>query len=269
MRGTSRASLAAAADRVEPLLGSPDAQSLGSELFSVAQLLDSSAALRRALTDPNRPGQDKADLVGRLLSGKVSGVTLDVVQGLVRDRWSETRDLADACEHLAVVAVVADAERSGRLESVEDELFRFGRLAAGTPDLVRALDDRDASVERKRALVRRLLEGKVTPQTLLLAEQAATAPRGRRFETAIEEFTKIAADRKERLIATVTSAVPLTEAHRQRLTAALTRIYGRAIHVDVQVDPEVVGGLNVQVGDEVIDATVLSRLEDARRRLAG
>jgi F-type H+-transporting ATPase subunit delta len=269
MRGTSRASLAGAVDRVEPLLGSADAQSLGSELFAVAHLLDGSAALRRALTDPNRPGQDKADLVGRLLSDKVSGVTMDVVQGLVRDRWSETRDLADACEHLAVVAVVADAERAGRLEAVEDELFRFGRLAAGTPTLLRALDDRDASTERKTELVRRLLEGKVTPQTLLLAEQAATAPRGRRFETTIEDFTKIAAERKERLIATVTSAVPLTEAHRQRLTGALTRIYGRAIHIDVQVDPEVIGGLNVQVGDEVIDATVLSRLEDARRRLAG
>jgi F-type H+-transporting ATPase subunit delta len=199
----------------------------------------------------------------------VSGVALDVVQGLVRGRWSEARDLADACEHLAVVAVVADAERAGQLEAVEDELFRFGRVAAGTPGLLRALDDRGASVERKAALVRRLLEGKVTSQTLLLAEQAATAPRGRRFEATIEDFSKIAAERKQRLIATVTSAVPLTEAHRQRLTGALTRIYGRAIHIDVQVDPEVIGGLNVQVGDEVIDATVLSRLEDARRRLAG
>lgn len=269
MRGSSRTSLAAAADRIEPLLGSPDAAGLGAELFAVARVLDSSAGLRRALTDPSREGQQKADLVARLLSAKVSGATLDMVQGMARDRWSAGRDLADACEHLGIVAVVADAERTGGLDSVEDELFRFGRVVDADPDLRRALDDRSAPADVKVRLVEQLLTGKVTEQTLTLVRQAVAAPRGRRIADALEDFGRIAAARKDRLVATVTSAVPLTEAHRQRLSAALTRIYGRAMHLDVAIEPDVIGGLRVQVGDEVIDATVLTRLDDARRRLAG
>ncbi|GAB2682461.1 F0F1 ATP synthase subunit delta [Thalassiella azotivora] len=269
MRGSSRASLAAATERVEPLLSGPDAARLGEELFAVARLLDSSAQLRRALSDPARDGQGKADLVGRLLGTQVAGVTLDVVQGMVRDRWSSAADLSDALEHLGVLAVVADAEQTGRLDTVEDELFRFGRVVDGDADLRRALDDRSVQAQAKRQVVERLLAGRAAPQTLTLVQQAVTAPRGRRLEAVLEEYSQIAADRRGRLVARVTAAVPLTEAQRLRLAGALTRIYGRPMHVDVDLDTEVIGGLRIQVGDEVIDATVLTRLDDARRRLAG
>ncbi|MFP5346390.1 MAG: F0F1 ATP synthase subunit delta, partial [Actinomycetes bacterium] len=128
MRGTSRASLAAAEDRIEPLLRTVDSARLGQELFGVVGVLDSSAGLRRALTDPSRDASAKADLVGRLFGGKVSDAAVDVVSGMVRDRWSSARDLGDACEHLGAVAVVASAEDDGTLERLEDELFRFGRI---------------------------------------------------------------------------------------------------------------------------------------------
>ena len=78
MRGASGHSLAAAVERVEPLLSGPEAGRLGEELFQVASLLDGSVALRRALTDPSREGEAKADLVVRLLGAQVSGTTVDI-----------------------------------------------------------------------------------------------------------------------------------------------------------------------------------------------
>lgn len=269
MRGTSRASLLAAEERLEPLLGSVDGIALGEELFAVARLLDSSAALRRALTDPSRSGDAKAELVERLLRGKVADPATDVVAGLVRDRWSEARDLADATEHLGVQAVLAAAERGGVLHSVEDELFRFGRVVDANRELSAALSDRSAAPERRAALVERLLSGRVQQATLALARQAAAYPRGRSLTEALEAYAQSAARRQQRYVARVTAALPLTEQQRERLTAALRRIYDHDVWLNVDVDPAVVGGLRVQVGDEVIDATVLSRLDEARRRLAG
>jgi F-type H+-transporting ATPase subunit delta len=269
MRGSSRIALAAATDRIEPLLGTPDAASLGEELFSVARLLDSSAAVRRALSDPSADASAKADLVTRLLSGRVSDTAVDVMSGVVRDRWSSSTDLVDAVEHLGVLSVVAAAEQQGNLDALEDELFRFGRIVDGDAELRRALDDRSLPAEGKAELVERLLEGKVVPQTLVLARQAAAYPRGLRMQYVLEEYAKVAAARRERLVAVVHSAVPLTEAQRDRLSTALARVYGRAVHLDIDVDPEVVGGLRIAVGDEVIDATVLSRLDEARRQLTG
>ncbi|MFP5333950.1 MAG: F0F1 ATP synthase subunit delta [Actinomycetes bacterium] len=269
MRGTSRASLAAAEERVEPLLGSADGIALAEELFAVARLLDLSAGLRRALSDPSREGDAKADLARRLLADKVSEQTVDVVSGLVRSRWSEGRDVADAAEHLGVQAALAAAERDGDLTSVEDELFRFGRLVEGDRELAAALSDRGASAERRTELVERLLQDRARPATVALARQAVAYPRGRSLADALEAFEKAAARRQQRLVARVTAAVPLTEQQRERLAAALRRVYDHDVLLNVDVDPDVVGGLRVQVGDEVIDATVVSRLDDARRRLAG
>lgn len=269
MQGSSRVSMAAATDRVEPLLGTSEVAGLGDELFAVVRLLDSSVGLRRALSDPSRDPQTKADLVARLLSGKVSGTTVDVVSGMARDRWSSARDLADAAEHLGVLAVVASAQNDGTLDTLEDELFRFGRIVVADTALHRALQDRAVPAQSRAQLVEQLLAGKVTPQTLVLARQAAAYPRGRRLDAALDAFGQVAAERRNRLVATVQCAVPLTLAHRERLAAALTRIYGRTMHLDVDVVPEVLGGMRIQVGDEVIDASVVTRLDEARRRLAG
>lgn len=245
------------------------ATTLGEELFAVARLLDSRASLRRALTDPSREGEAKAQLIQRLLRDQVSEPTLDLVSGLVRARWSSARDLADACEHLGATALVVSAEREGRLDAVEDELFRFGRIVAGNPDLRAVLSDRSVPASNKDDLVVRLLDRKVAPQTLRLASQAVAHPRGRRLEAALEAYAQVAAERRERLVADVVAAVPLTQEQRERLEVALVRLYGHQVQLNVDVDPAVIGGLRLQVGDEVIDSTVLTRLADARRRLAG
>ena len=53
------------------------------------------------------------------------------------------------------------------------------------------------------------------------------------------------------------------------MSGVLARQYDRPVHLNVVVDPEVIGGIRVEIGDDVIDGTVSSRLDEARRRLAG
>jgi F-type H+-transporting ATPase subunit delta len=187
----------------------------------------------------------------------------------VRARWSQPRDLADAVELLAVEALVASAEQAGRLDAVEDELFRAGRMIAGSHQLRSALSDRSAPVQRRVELVDDLLADKVSDETIRLARQAVVAPRGRNLEDALEAYGAVAAERRSRLVATVTAAVPLTEAQRNRLGEILARVYGHQVQLNVQLAPDLLGGLRVEIGDEVIEGSVLSRLADARRRLVG
>ncbi len=269
MRGASRDSLAAAQDRLEPLLARGGASALGQELYAVAGLLDSSSGLRRALTDGQREGADRAALADRLLSSQVSGPALDVVSGLVRSRWSEQRDLGDSLEALGTQALLAGAESDGVLDSVEDELFRFSRVVDSDRELTSALDDGRATPAQRGALVDSLLGHRADPTTAALVRQVVTSPRGRRVQGSMDDLLKAAAARRSRLLAVVTAAVPMTEVQRDRLAASLARVYGTRVQVQVDVDPEVLGGLRVQLGGEVLDATTAARLAAARRRVVG
>lgn len=271
LQGASRESLAAARDTLGTLLraGDTDLAALSDELFDVTSLLDREKGLRRALTDPSRSGDDRAGLVRGLLSDRVGSAGLDVLVWAVRARWSAPRDLADAVELLAVEARVAAAEKAGRLDAVEDELFRTARVVAGSPELRVALADRSAPMDSRAALVEDLLAGKATDETRHLVRRAVVAPRGRSFDRTLEQYADVAADRRSRLVATVTATVPLTERQRERLGTALARLYGHEVQLNIQVDPALIGGIRVEIGDELIEGSVVSRLDDARRRLTG
>lgn len=271
MRGTSASSAQRVATGFEPVLraAGTDAAALGAQLFAVVDALDSSGSLRRALSDPSRAAEDKAALVAGLLRGKVDDRVVELVAGLARARWSSESDLVEAVEESAFDAVLASAQAAGRLEQVEDELFRFERVLAGERDLRRALTDRAASAQDRGVLVRRLLDGKVEPATLQVVERLAVAPRGRSVSALLGLVGRLAARRRQRLVATVSVAAPPTSAQTGRLEELLERAYGRPVQLNVSVDPEVIGGMRIQVGDEVVDSTVLARLDDARRRLAG
>lgn len=271
MRGTSQASYTAVADGFEPVLqaAGADAAALGEQMLAVVDLLDGAASLRRALTDPARDGAGKAALVADLLGGKADDRVVEVVSALARARWSTEHDLTEALERLGADAVLAAAQSEGALQRVEEELFRLGRVLVGERALREALTDRLAPPSGRGALVRRLLDGKVHPVTVQLAERGATTPRGRTMATTLGELGRLAAHRRKLLVATVTAAAPPTGAQVERLVGLLERAYGRPVNVDVAVEPAVIGGMRVQVGSEVVDSTMLARLEDARRRMAG
>ena len=271
MQGASRDSLRAAIDRLDGLLGQTgvDPSDVGDQLFMVVDLLDQQAALRASLTDPSRSGDDKAALVRTLLAGKLSEPVVEFVEGTVRSRWSASRDLADTFDRLAAEAILTSAEQQGGLDSVEDELFRFSRLATAEPPLRAALTDRALPADRKADVVATLLQDKAAPETVRLATRTVTHPRGRSFEAGLAALADLAAARRQRLVATVTAAVPLTAAQRESLAGSLGRQFGHDLHLNVVVDPEVLGGLRVSLGDELIDGSLATRLEDARRRIVG
>jgi F-type H+-transporting ATPase subunit delta len=268
MQGSSRAAFAAGRDAFGTALGSgADMSALAEDLFAVTAALDSSASLRRALVDPSRDSSAKRSLVEGLFGPKMSAASTALVNVLVSQRWADDQDLGDATESLAVEAVVASAEAAGHLDALEDDLFRFGRVVAADSDLRDALSSQGGDEDVKATLVRTLLEGKASAEAIRLVRQGAVAPRGRRFGRVIDTYLGVAAMRREQLTATVTAAVPLDDVQAQRLTAALSRIYNRAVQINVVLDPGVVGGIRVQVGDEVVDGTILRRLQEAERAL--
>ncbi|MFI5854237.1 F0F1 ATP synthase subunit delta [Streptomyces parvulus] len=270
MHGASREALAAARERLDALTDSTsaDAATLAGELAAVTALLHREVSLRRVLTDPAQAGEAKAELAQRLLGTQVSGATADLVAGMVRSRWSQSRDLVDALEELANTADLTAAQKAGRLDDVEDELFRFGRIVSSNTELRAALTNRSASASAKGELLRSLLGNRADASTERLVTRLVTAPRGRSLETGLESLSKLAADRRDRMVAVVTSAVPLSDTQKQRLGVALAKVYGRPMHLNLDVDPEVVGGIRVQVGDEVINGSIADRLEEAGRRMA-
>jgi F-type H+-transporting ATPase subunit delta len=268
MQGSSRAALAAGRAAFAEALGSgADVSALAEDLFGVTGALDSSASLRRALVDPSRDAKAKRGLVESLFGPRVSAASTGILNVLVSQRWADDPDLGDATESLAVEAVVASAEAGGRVDALEDDLFRFGRVVAADAGLRDALSAHGGDEDAKVALVEALLEGKASPETILLALQAAVSPRGRRFGRVLESYLAVAAMRREQLTATVTAALPLDDVQLQRLAGALSQIYSRTVQINVVLDPTVVGGIRVQVGDEVVDGTILRRLQEAERAL--
>jgi F-type H+-transporting ATPase subunit delta len=265
----SRASLAEAKDRLEAVISSagPDLDGLGGDLFAMLHLIDREHGLRRAVSDPARDGADKAQLVRILLEGKVSPAALGLVADVVRMRWSTPSELSDAVETLAVTAESARAEAAGRLDDLEDELFRFSRVLEGEPELRGALAGPGLPADRKAGLVEALLDGKVQPATLTLITELVLRPRGRSLEGGLAEYGRIVAQRRQRLVALVRTPVELTDAQRTRLAAVLAAAYGHEVHLNIELDPTAIGGLSIEIGDEIIDGTIAGRLDDVRRRL--
>jgi F-type H+-transporting ATPase subunit delta len=204
-----------------------------------------------------------------LLSGRVSEATLDLVETAARQRWSRPLDLVEATETLATDAALDAADTRGELDGVEDELFRFGRIVAGDAELSRILSDRTAPADGKTALLDRLLAGRVSPITAMLLRNHLTGRAIGNAENVIERLSEAASTRRGQSVAHVTTAVALTDAQERRLTELLSRLYHRPIGLQVTVDPSVLGGLVIRVGDEVINGSIAHRLEAAGRRLVG
>lgn len=269
MQGSSGDSLARLTEQVAAAVdGGGDGVELGTGLFAASAVLADQPALRRALTDPSSEAAARTGLAEGVFGRHLSSAASSVVGAAAGLRWASSGHLAAALEQLGVTAIVRAADREGAGDRVEAELFGFGRTVVENPDLRSALSDPARSVADKQALVRTLLEGKAHADTVLLVGQAV-AGRHLTLTRAIDTFVELAARTRNRLVALVRVAEPLGDAEEKRLAAALSAQYDRTVHLNTVVDPSVLGGIHVSIGDEVIDGTVSSRLEDAARRLAG
>ncbi len=267
MRNSSRAEARqGAVDGV--LLGAGTVNEQASaDLFGVVDVLDATPQLRRALTDPNVYASARQHLATTLFAGKVDDLALRVVVAAVGQAWSSGRGLATALERQAVRACLAHADQAGRLDEVEESLFRFGRIVDADHELRAAIGNGAAPIEVRRQLATSLLAGKVPAETLTLAQRAVSV-RNRTFELTLEQYLHLSAALRRRVVATVTVASPLTPEQESRLASSLAGQAGRVVNLHVVVDPSVIGGIKVELGDEVIDGTVAGRLADARRHLA-
>ncbi|NDE71215.1 MAG: F0F1 ATP synthase subunit delta [Actinobacteria bacterium] len=270
--GSSRQSLATARNHLDGALkgaSTSDANRLAEDLFAVVAALDSSTALRRALTDMSRDAGDKSALVRELFAAKVAEKTSALISDIATLRWSSPSDLADALEQLAIEASASAANIAGELDRLEDELFTFSKIVSNNPDLRQALSDSKFTGESKQSLVHDMMEGKVAGSTANLLRHLVAKQRGRNIEGSIAFYSAATAARRNRVIALVRSAIELTSSQKEALEKTLTAKIGQPVRLNLEIDRTVLGGISIRFADELIDATIVSRLADAGRSLAG
>ncbi|MBA3523042.1 MAG: F0F1 ATP synthase subunit B/delta [Geodermatophilaceae bacterium] len=267
MQGVSRDSLASVRESF-PFDGDADTLgTTGDELYAVSDLLYREQSLLRLLSDAAVPENDRVAMVDRTLGQRLSTPALDALKALVAKRWSKPGDLVRSIEALALEAYLKLAEASSELDQVEDELFRLGRIVENDPPLNGMLSDPMTDSHRRAELIDRLVAGKVTPVTGLIAHNAIRSLRGRSAYQVLSELAATVAVRRQRAIAVVTAPAELTEAQRDRLSGVLGRVYGEDVSLQVEIDATMLGGLIVRVGDDLIDGSVTAQLQRVRQGL--
>ena len=267
--GSSRQSLVAARIALDAAVKGVDAQTastLSAELFFAADVLGSNISVRRALTDTSRDAAAKGVLIKDLLASKVGKATVGLLTDLSALRWSGAKDLVQVIEQLAIEAEATAANISGELDRVENEMFVISSTVSNSSELRKAFKS-DAHVA-KAQLVAELLKN-ASSSTTKLVSQMVNAWRGRSIESAFADFQWALAARRNRVIALVRIAAPMSQAQQDRLEAALNKQVGQPVRMNIEIDPAVLGGVSVKFADEMVDGSVSNRLAGAARALAG
>ena len=265
MRSGSEAALAAVRDQWNALLFEKASGEIETarELFEVAVLLRENGSLISSLEDAARDEDSRAKLATDVFRGKVSDEVTEVVAGLSRARWSEDLDLARAIEALGVETLLAGAERNGALSKVEEQLYRNMRTLRNERRLRITLNDDTYDLQARKDLTRKIFADD-DAHTIELMVWAVERLERHTFASSLRKFIDAAAERGKHVVASVTSATPLTREQEERLTGILSRMYNKDITLHVAINPAIVGGLRVHVGDDIIDGTLASRVRSVR-----
>jgi len=262
MGSATRQALSASTEALSSL-GTADVAT-GEQLLAAGRVIGDSAQLLAALSDSSAETADKVSIVDAVFSSLSAGAR-SLLQTVASNRWSNDQDLLAAIEELGFRVLA----RSVKGEStIEDELFSFGSVVGTDPELELAVSSKLGTAADKSALVRTLLSGKASAQTLAIVDHLVQQPRGRRIAELLRDAASIVADESGLAVATVTSATPIGDKQLGRIAAALSKANGRALRINHVIDPSIVGGIRVQIGDEVIDGSVATKLNDLRLQLA-
>lgn len=272
LRSASRDAQAAVVARFDALSGSLSADELSrlsDELVAVDGLLSREPILTRHLADATGQAEAKKQMLQQLLGSQVGATTHDLLDTAVSVRWSKTGDFAGALALVARLSLLTKAEREGQADDVAEQLFRFGRILDSEPQLTLLLSDVSRPVADRVSLLRGVLDrASGTNQTAAaLLTHTVELLHGERADEAVHDVAELAIARRGEIVAQVNAAAELSDGQRRRLTEVLARIYHNPVSVQVNVDPAVLGGLAVAVGDEVIDGTLSSRLDAAATKL--
>jgi F-type H+-transporting ATPase subunit delta len=273
MRSASRLALTDLLDKIGEIADGLDDEGLSTladDLTSVVALLIRESVVTRYLTQPSEDASSRVQLVERLVSGKIGQPALDVVKAAVAQRWSAESDLVDAIELGAQQAQLIRAEKAGQVDEVEDQLFRFSRILDAQPRLAILLGNYEVPAETRIQLLRNILGSAGDGVNEIAADllvKTVELLRGQPAEVAVQSLAEVAVARRGEVVAQVSAAAELSDAQYTRLTEVLSRIYGHPVTAQVSIDPELLGGLAISVGDEIIDGTLSSRLAAAQTQL--
>lgn len=269
--GSSRESLRASRSLLDAAVKDATqevASTLCSQLFYSAHVLDGSVALRRAITDPSRDTASKVALVTEVFDTSLGAKALGIITSIASLRWSSSADLVPVIEQLAIEAEGSAANIAGELDRVEDEFFAVSQAISGSFELRKALTTAGAE-DAKTSLLSQLFGKNFSNSTATLVSHLVNNLRGRSIEAAFDDYFFALAARRNRLIAHVEVAIALTDAQRTRLETSLAAQVGQPVRINVELNPNVVGGVSVRFGDEIIDGTISNRLAGAGRAVAG
>ena len=245
-----------------------DAWRIGNELFTITSALDNNIQLERALTDPSRPTADKVVVFKEMVGDQVHPMTTEIMTDLVSRRWSRARDIANAVEDFGVDAMMYYADATDSTLRVSIELSRLHSSLLNLPVVRSKLYDDQAPSEVRVKLFRELFGDKnLNKVTMRLAEHATCNLRRRRYLETIQWLIKKFSRHMGQSMITVTTAAPLKEEQIKRLIDVYSAKVGRQVHINSVVDPTVLGGMRIQVGDEVTDNTVVAQLQNLHRRV--
>ena len=269
--GSSRQSLVIARGSLDAAVkgvSAATASEISTHLFFAAEVFASKTALRRAITDPSRDIASKTALIKELFGSKIGKEASDLISGIAALRWSAGKDVIYVLEQLAIEAEASAANINNELDRVEDALFSASRLLVDSSELRSALVG-GAGADLKAQLVTEILSKSASASTVKLVRALVTQRRGRSIEAAFAEYLFGLANRRNRLIAVVRTAAPISDAQKVRLSGAIEKQVGQPIRVNIQVDPTIIGGVSIKFADELIDASISNRLAHAGRALAG
>ncbi|WP_250236399.1 F0F1 ATP synthase subunit delta [Bifidobacterium longum] len=245
-----------------------DAWRIGNELFTITKVLDDSIQLERALTDPSRPVADKVAVLTELLGDNVHPMTMEIMTDLVSRHWSRARDIANAVEDFGVDAMMYYADATGATLQVSVELSELHSALLNLPVVRAKLYDYQATSEARVKLFHEVFSGKTLNKvTMRLAEHATCNLRRRRYLETIQWLINKFSRHMGESMVTVTTATPLKPEQIKRLVEVYSAKVGRQVHINSVVDPTVLGGMRIQVGDEVTDNTVVAQLQNLHRKV--
>ena len=245
-----------------------DAWRIGNELFTITKVLDDSIQLERALTDPSRPVADKVAVLKELLGDNAHPMTMEIMTDLVSRRWSRARDIANAVEDFGVDAMMYYADATDATLQVSIELSELHSALLNLPVVRAKLYDYQATSEARVKLFREVFSGKTLNKvTMRLAEHATCNLRRRRYLETIQWLINKFSRHMGESMVTVTTATPLKKEQIKRLVEVYSAKVGRQVHINSVVDPTVLGGMRIQVGDEVTDNTVVAQLQNLHRKV--
>ncbi len=245
-----------------------DTWRIGNELFTITKVLDDSIQLERALTDPSRPVADKVAVLKELLGDNAHPMTMEIMTDLVSRRWSRARDIANAVEDFGVDAMMYYADATDATLQVSIELSELHSALLNLPVVRAKLYDYQATSEARVKLFREVFSGKTLNKvTMRLAEHATCNLRRRRYLETIQWLINKFSRHMGESMVTVTTATPLKKEQIKRLVEVYSAKVGRQVHINSVVDPTVLGGMRIQVGDEVTDNTVVAQLQNLHRKV--